>query len=178
MKIFKPIIFTSLVILFTAKTTFAEPMKFFNPTLDSLKAVFANKCNTLKTKINNRVNRFENNEEAHSGVYTKLVDRLSERIAKWKEMGYDVAKLEEDLKKLEDKVEEFTADYKAFIEKLKATINVACGTATEFSDAIASAREALKIVRQDTSDIRNFYHTVIRPDIIELKQQTPAVVEE
>jgi len=181
MKIFKPIIFTSLVILFTAKTTLAWTppidLGILKPKLDIGK-IFINKCDTLKNKIDNRVNRFENNKEAHVEVYTKLQDRLEERVAKWKEMHYDVTKLEEDLDKLSDKITEFTDDYKAFIEKLKATKDVACGTATEFSDAIAAAREALKIVRQDASDIRNFYHTAIRPDIIELKQQTPAVEED
>jgi SMC interacting uncharacterized protein involved in chromosome segregation len=183
MKIFKAILVTSLVLLLTSKATFAKlplpvDIGVSKPTLiDSISKVFTNKCDTLKTKIDGRLTKFENNEEAHSEVFTKLIDRLSERVAKWKDMGYDVDKLEADLKTLKNKVDKFILDYKAFIGKLEAIKTIACGTATEFGNALKAAREALKIVRQDAADIRNYYLTVIRPDIIELKQQTPAVEE-
>jgi hypothetical protein len=183
MKIFKPIIFSSLLILFTASTALAK-LPSVDPGLvrpnitESISKIFANKCDTLKTKITNRVNMFENNEEAHSKVYTKLVDRITEKLAKWKEMGYDVDKLTEDLKTLDTKVKKFSTDYKSFISKLKATQDIACDTGTAFADAMKEARDALKLVRQDAADIRNYYNTVIRPDIIELKQQTPAVKED
>lgn len=183
MNILKPIIFYSLVIFFTARTSFAlfpsiDPGMLSPKLKESISKIFENKCDTLKNKVTNRVNRFENNEEAHSEVYTKLKDRIAERIEKWKEMGYNVSKLTEDLKTLEGKITDFTTDYKKFIEILKSTQEVACGTGTEFAEVIKEARVALKIVRQDASDIRNYYNTVIRPDIIELKQQTPTVVEE
>jgi hypothetical protein len=182
MKIFKPIIFSSLLIfsvqLSLAKLPSISPGAVRPTITESISNIFANKCDTLKTKITNRVNMFENNEEAHSKVYTKLVDRITERLAKWKDMGYDVDKLTEDLKTLDTKVKKFSTDYKSFIAKLKATQDVACDTGTAFTDAMKEARDALKLVRQDAADIRNYYNTVIRPDIIELKQQTPAVVEE
>jgi len=183
MKILKPILISAAVILFTATPAFAKLPSLSpgatKPTLiQSISNIFTNKCDTLKNKIDKRVNMFGNNEEAHAAVFTKLEDRLSQNITKWEEMGYDVAKLKTDLKTLSDEVDKFVTDYKAFIVALKATKDIACGTGTEFSDAMKTARAALKLVRKDAADIRTFYLTIVRPDIIKLKQQTPVVKED
>lgn len=182
MKTLKAILISLVFILFAAIPVFAGIPQLKNVAnsglIQSVQNFFANKCDTLKNKIDKRVNMFGNNEAAHAAVFTKLEDRLSQNITKWEGLGYDVSKLKPELKTLSDEVDKFVTDYKAFIAALKATQDVACGTGTEFSDAMKTARAKLKIVRQDAADIRTFYLTIIRPDIIKLKQQTPVVKED
>jgi len=134
MKTFKPIIFSAVSILLAAKTFALVPLDIskvqnveINPS--ALKTAV---CTALKNKIEAKITNYDENRGKHQEMYTKLVDRLTQKIADWKAMGYDVDKLEKDLEILTAKVDTFKSDYVKFIDALKATQNISCGTDTEF----------------------------------------------
>jgi len=97
----------------------------------------------------------------------------------WESLGYDVDEVKNDLKTLNDKIDNFTADYNKYIDKLNAIRDIDCdNTETDLKNAVTSAKAALKQVKNDVGDIRNYYWTVLRPDIMDLKKQKITSSEE
>ncbi len=128
-------------------------------------------CTLKKTNIEKRLENFDSKKAKHVEIYTKLKDRLSEKLTSWKEAGYDTDKLESDLKELGTKINKFNTDFKAYIDKLTSTKDLACDTGTNYSASLKEAKNLLKTVRTDVVDIRTYYQKTIRPDIVALKQQ-------
>lgn len=179
MKTLKPIIFTAVGILLAASAfAYLPPVtQTINPQINPgiLKTAV---CTALENKIAAKINKYDENKGKHQDTYTKLVDRITQKVADWKAMGYNVSQVQSDLKTLGNKVKKFGDDYSTFIDKLKATQNLACGTDPQYKSALADAKAALKVVRLDVVDIRQYYWSTVRPDIEELKQQTPVVTGE
>jgi hypothetical protein len=177
MKAFKTILISALFISLAAKPAFALTLPGIQRVVPSVIPKLA--CQILKDKVIARITKFDTNKDKHVENYTIIKERISEKIAYWKGLGYDVDQISKDLKTLDDKIKKFATDYATFIDKLKNTENYTCGSsAGQFETALAEARAALKIVRQDVADIRSFYWGTIRPDIMKLKQQTPVVKED
>jgi len=130
------------------------------------------RCSKIEESVQKKIANFDESKVKHIEIYTRLSDRLSERITKWKEMGYDVSDLEANKKTLNEKISKYKTDYATFIQKLKDTQQYDCGHSEgEFVSALNKAKTELKVVRQDASEIREYYQTEIRPNILELKKQ-------
>jgi predicted nucleic acid-binding Zn-ribbon protein len=126
----------------------------------------------VTTNIDTRITRFENNFEGHKKFYEKMKEIVSNFISKAKEKGKDTAALEEDLATLQGKLDNFSSHKAAHIEDLKATQEYACGESDgAFKAALEKARDSFKVLREDVSDIRNFYQTKIRADIKALRAE-------
>lgn len=184
MKLYKPIIFTAVSVLLAsvalAKLPDPTPLQQApnNMILLNQNALKTAACNALQNKIEAKIKNYDTNKGKHAETYTKLIDRLTQKIADWIAAGYDTDQVEEDLKVLNDKVKQFANDYATLVTKLKALETVSCDTATEFNATLQAVRDALKSVRTDVSAIRQYYWSTLRPDIIKLKQQNPVVEEE
>lgn len=136
------------------------------------------KCAMIQQRMETRTSRFDNNKERHMSVYKNLKDRIGKFIARAEEKGYDTTKPKADLKVLDEKINKFAKDYAAHVAKLKETKTLACGHSEgEFRSTLLDARELLKVAHQDAADIRNYYQTVIRPDIRALRDQKPKTVK-
>lgn len=135
-------------------------------------AWIARKCELLTTSIDSRVTKFDENKNTHIEKYQRIKTSLQAIITKLEAKGYDVSELKEDLQTLDNKIKNFASDFAAFIEKLKATKSYACGESDgDFANALESAKSEIDTVRKDAEDIREFYRTVIRPDVEALKEQ-------
>jgi hypothetical protein len=140
---------------------------------------WALKCGGIKSKAESKITKFGENKNKHYEVYIKLADRLEEKITKWKEMGYDVSNLEDDLDAINGKIDKYDADYKIYTDKLEAIKAINCGnTQTDLTNALKEARNALKEVRSDVVDIKTFYWNTVRQHIIDLKSQIISSTEE
>lgn len=66
------------------------------------------------------------------------------------------------------------ADHDAFLSDLTATKVTACGiTATEMKTKVGEARKVAATIRQDRLDIRNFFLTTIKADLMEIRKALP-----
>ncbi|GIW69435.1 MAG: hypothetical protein KatS3mg101_0182 [Patescibacteria group bacterium] len=126
-------------------------------------------CTVISSSINDKLETFSNSETKHLETYTKILDRLSQMIDKWESWGYDVSEIEADLDYIEELVNEYKEDYNDFVSKLTAAKN-ACGN-TDYNTKLTAAKNALKELRGDVVNIRTFYQTELRPDILALKSQ-------
>lgn len=180
MKALKPIIFSSLIVFLSLKVSFALPLLDsiqLNKNIDIL-SIFQTKCKEKETRIKNRIGNFEAKKERHMEIYNKLQDRLEQKITRWKEMGYDTDKLETDLEELNTMVDEFVAEYSDYIDTLRGAQGIVCTSDDDFDTAVEEAQDDLQDLREKASEIKNFYYNTIRPDILDLKEQTPSVEED
>jgi chromosome segregation ATPase len=131
-------------------------------------------CEKVETKLQVRITHFDQNKEKHIQAYNNLVDRIEKFIARIKAKGYDTTKLEADLATLKEKVADFTEAYAAYMTLLDETKNYTCGQSHgDFAAKLKEVRAQLKIVHQMAADIRNFWRTVIRVDLLDIKKQYP-----
>jgi predicted nuclease with TOPRIM domain len=137
------------------------------------------RCTNVEQKVAERIANIEKNRDKHYEKYTTLKERLGTKLDNWKAAGYDVSKIEEDLSTLEDKVSKYKTDYDAYLTKLNTVQDDICGhTENDHINTMKEAKNALKIVRQDVVDIKTFYWTTIRKDILALKNQHISTEEE
>lgn len=154
--------------------TFAMPVLAEN-TPSTGGARLQQRCTQATQRIETTVARYNNNKDKHVQQYKDLAARLSALGEKLIAKGYDISKLQADGKILNDKIAKFASDYADVISKLEATKQYACGTSQgAFKQALKTAQDQLKIVKADSVDIRNYYQTVIRPDVQAIRAQKPA----
>ena len=73
---------------------------------------------------------------------------------------------------LGEKIAKFGTDYSQFISMLEETETHACGDGSgNFLGALQGAHTQLGIVRDDITDIKNFYRNTIKADINDLRSQ-------
>jgi hypothetical protein len=130
------------------------------------------KCNSIQSLAEKKLNKFEENKNKHFRIYIELTSRFSEKIDKWDRLGLDTTKLKVDLAVAKEKIAKFETDFAAYKSKLEAIKAINCdNTSTDYANAIKDAKNALKIVRKDVVDIKTYYWTQIREDIMDLKKQ-------
>lgn len=130
------------------------------------------KCELITSRVDERVGKFDNNKGLHQQQYAKLKERLSNLITKLNEKGYDTSKLSSDLSTLNSKIEKFGTDYKTFTDKLKESRTYVCGASEgQFKTKLEEAKDLLKVVKQDSVDVRNYFKNTIKPDLQDLKNQ-------
>lgn len=139
---------------------------------DAKVTIVAEKCKLIEANVETKTSRFDSNKAMHQEQYTQMKERLNNLVTQLKAKGLDTTKLETDVATLNTKTDKFVTDYEAYITKLKDTKAYACGHSDgEFRSALQLARTAILPVRQDVIDIRSFYQTTIRPDLIALRTQ-------
>ncbi|MFA5076026.1 MAG: hypothetical protein WC480_01265 [Patescibacteria group bacterium] len=138
-----------------------------------------NVCKNTESRIAIRATRYKNNKERHAAVHNQIREKIQKLISRLQAKGYDVAKLNEDLATLDSKISKFGTDYEIYINQLTATQGYICGQSEgKFIAALKEANTYLKLVHQDSLDIRLFYQQTIRPDILALKEQIKAALPE
>lgn len=129
-------------------------------------------CEKVQAKVTEKHENFEEKKGNHLDAYENLWDRLNTLIGRLEDKGYDTAQLEQDLQKLDAKIDKFSNDYDAYREKSNEAKGYACDkTKVELQAKLGEVKTALKTLKKDSQDIRNFYKNQIRPDILQLKNQ-------
>jgi DNA repair exonuclease SbcCD ATPase subunit len=132
-------------------------------------------CKNVQTRIDTRVNRYENNQAMYQKVYSNMQSRLqklSEMLAK---KGGNVTQLNADLVKLGELIKKLDTDYASFITGLKETESVTCGQSDgEFKKQLGEARNVIPLIKEDRLAIKNFYQTTIKKDLQTIRQTIAA----
>jgi chromosome segregation ATPase len=127
------------------------------------------RCDKITKAMENRIENFEKRQNLHVPAYDNLKSRLDTLISKLESRGYDVSDLKAEVSTLEEKINKLDSDYNAFIAKLNEIKDYACDhTNAEVKVKLVEARALLKTVREDNLGIRNYFKTVIRPDIVQI----------
>jgi hypothetical protein len=164
-----------LVFIFTAVLTIRTSLALvplINPNLHIKVDLWAIKCGNIQALAEKKLTKFEENKNKHFKIYIQLTTLFSEKIDNWGKQGLDTTKLKADLAVVKKKVDKFLEDYDAYKSKLEALKKIDCNkTLSDYNNAVKDARDALKTVRKDVVDIKTYYWTQIRTDIMDLKKQ-------
>lgn len=158
-----------------AETERSATVSANRPGQEIRKAVREARCSIAQERINLRVERFVDLKDEHLTLYRGIIQNLTNIADRLDKQGYDTTKIRADYKILNEKIVKRATDYSAFISKLEATKQFACGESEgKFVDALKESRAAMEVVRKDTQDIREYYKNTIRADISQLKAQKPS----
>lgn len=129
-------------------------------------------CKNIETQIQNRINRYENSHDQHVKILNNMKPRLAQIISKFEAKGLDASALETDAKMLSSMIDSVVTTYQTFLSTLKETQSNACGESDgEFKNKLGESRRILPEVKEGIEDIREYYKSTIRPDILELRDQ-------
>lgn len=129
-------------------------------------------CENIQKRVETRIVRYEKNKNAHQNVFSNMLSRLKNAIERFKQMGLETQKLEADLAVLEEKISNLYKVHDVFISELKITQDHACGGSEgEFRSKLGQARKMAPEVRAAILDVREYYVSVIRQDLLDLRVQ-------
>lgn len=133
------------------------------------------RCQNVQTRLNDKLTQVQNNKKNFGVAFTNMkarLQRLSDRLAA---KNIDVTKLNEDIATLGTKIDKLNQDHDNFLTNLQATISESSqdcvATQGQFMSKLSSSRSLAKTVEQDRLDIRNFFQSTIRPDIMAIRKQ-------
>jgi len=129
----------------------------------------------IQERIGLVISRFNALKERHIATYQRIKARVQQIVTTLSARGYDTSRLAQDLQTFDSKVVKAGQDYVTFIGYMTTAQQYApYESQGQFLAAIQSARQQLRVFRSDLLDARNYYWTVIRPDVVALKAQKPA----
>jgi chromosome segregation ATPase len=130
------------------------------------------KCETLTSKIQQRLGMYTKNKAKHLERYSGVEKRLTAMVAKLETRGMDVAKLKTDLATFKEKTAKLETTYADYISLLSSTEQYACGQSQgQFITQLNQARTQLQAVHTQAQELRHFFQNTLRPDIQALRAQ-------
>lgn len=137
------------------------------------------RCERITNRVEEKLERYKENENRHRGVYQGLENKLTNLISHIEEKGYsgkNVDALKADLEKLKELAQKFETAYTDYRVRLELLKNMACGDSDdEFSETFKDTQDDFLTVWDVIKEIRAFYLEEIKPDIAALKLQ---IIEE
>jgi len=136
------------------------------------------KCERIRNRIQNRVEIFENAKKRRVVAYTNMQERIYKFTANANQNGYNTTLIEDDLQELDVLIQKFKTNYKTYITEFQGINNNDCGYSEgEFRGEVLNAKAQLQIVYQDAKEIREFYNTTIKTDLMALRNQNNIKVD-
>ena len=134
----------------------------------------AAKCANIEQKIQSRISKFNAGKVRRISAFNNMKRRLTVLEVKLAAKGYDTSKLKADLAVLNSKIDKFLTDYAANNAALSETKKFACGKSEgEFRAQLLESKDLLATVHADSKDIKEYYANTVKPDLQEIKKQTP-----
>lgn len=133
-------------------------------------------CKKIETRTRERYQKYETSKAVHKQIYDKMNTKVETIIDKLKTDGQDVSVLKADLAQLETKLQKLYADHAALIQKMKEIETGVCASNKEdIGNKIKEIKQyRLETIKVDVADIRTFYSTVLRPDLVASIQKVKA----
>jgi hypothetical protein len=134
------------------------------------------RCENVNNLIDNRIKMLEKTHRLRQDQYQDFVTRIEDLISRVKTKGADTSQLETDLETLKTKVANVETEYTALLALVAETKNKDCGnTEGEFKNGLVKSREQLQNVVSASLDVRDYLHTVIKPDLNALRDSLKAL---
>lgn len=129
------------------------------------------RCEIVNELISKRISIFETTKQNHALNYDKLLSRLSEISNRLKQLGFDTTTLDTDVLTLTDMVNKYKDQYQAFLTELNASSDVVCSQELTYKDKLEQTKAMLQELRSMRADIKDFYISTIRQDVVDLRNQ-------
>lgn len=132
-------------------------------------------CSALEKRIDNKLDYYYRMHDTWHNRYQKHKDNLLAFLDRLDARGYDTSHAREDADYLEETmIKKTDDDLDVLRTKLEATQNYNCGSSEgQFKAAALAANDQLLVVHKDGLDIKQYWLSIIRPDIEAVKAQKP-----
>jgi hypothetical protein len=137
------------------------------------------KCKNVGSRIEAKMNKYENGNISVEDVHKRLKERIRNMITRLENNGIDAGKLEDDLAVLEQKINQVASSYDTFIAGLEETKTYACGESQgQFRTKLQEAKKLMANVRTGRQETMSYITKTIIPDIKALREQLKTKIEE
>ncbi|MEK7096592.1 MAG: hypothetical protein AAB881_01420 [Patescibacteria group bacterium] len=131
---------------------------------------FAQRCQRVEERVQNRAGVIETREKAHMVVYNNMTSRILKFIAKAKTDDLDTTKVEADLAELKVKIAKFQTDYTAYQTTMTTLRTGVCSRSEgNFKTDLTASKTALKLVHDDAAAIRAYWRETVKVDLLALR---------
>lgn len=132
------------------------------------------KCQNVQARIQDRISKYDSNKLTFENAFINMQARLTRLSAKLASAGVDVSQLNADIATLGEKIAKLKTDRNAFASNLQEAATTAATNCDKtpnggFMGKVLSARKGSELVRQDALDIRKYFQTVLRPEIMSIR---------
>jgi hypothetical protein len=170
-------VFTVLLISFFVATTgigaqTTAPTRTVRPTrvVGSIPPQ-ARSCDVLQDKMSDNLLRYEERQKVVLEKYKNTITLTTSLLSSLDAQGRDTTQARTDLAIFSTKVTKFETDFTTFATKMREAINLPCRSMQTYLAKINEARALLRIVRNDNADVVKFYNSVLRGDLIALRNK-------
>lgn len=134
------------------------------------------RCERLQEKLKEKIEKYQAKvREYKVHKYTNFKDRLHKINQMLNDRGQDTTQLEEYMQVFDDKANIYGESLDAFIKKLESANDFVCGESEgKFKGMLDEAKELLRVVRQNGSDVKDYFQNTIRPEVNRLRDQHPS----
>lgn len=124
----------------------------------------ADRCEQIEAKINNRINRYEENADKHTARLNAISEKLSSMIEVLEGKGCDVSQLSTLVASLDAKIAELNSLYRTFISELQGTRSLVCGESNgEFVAMVKNSNTKLTEFRRLAQAVSKFVTNEVKP---------------
>jgi len=135
--------------------------------------IVQNRCNIVKQNVQNRIQSHQQIRERYQNTYQRIIQNTQTKIKSLQEAGCsgsEMDALSQDITTLQFKVSQFQKEYDALLAVLEQNSQVACSENPNIGQAQQKIRDQLRIMRENTSEIKNFIQSTFKVHLQSLKQ--------
>lgn len=168
----------------TAKVQQNEAPGVKNDTADLKKAENAErKCEIASERLAVRMEKLQELQNRHHGVYDGLITKLTNLITRLEEDGVtgpEIDALKEDIVALQELAVKLKTSYSAINGNLIRARNIVCGESQlAYNQALRESGSSINETKLVIKEIRDFYLTEIKPDLEAIREMLkPEVTEQ
>lgn len=138
-----------------------------------------NRCQRVTERVDRIILRYDENYERHVQRYQRLEERLRTIEEQLTLKGYDTSEVRIAYEGLTPRIESSVSTYQTFIAQLEAARALECGESDgDFRSSLETARETFRQFISEMQETRQYYTTVVRPAVQNLRNQLPAAPAE
>jgi hypothetical protein len=121
-------------------------------------------CEQVESRINNRINMYEEKRDLYVSRHQGVVKRLTTLMERLTEKGCEVSNLEPAVEGYEILVDELAAAFRVFVASMQGTRVLACGESEgQFASKIRETNVDLQDVKVKAQALQDYFKSTLQP---------------
>jgi len=132
-----------------------------------------NRCERVNQNVQNRIQLHQQIRERYQKTYQNIVQNTQAKITALQEAGCNGEEMDavlQDITTLHFRVSTFEKAYETLLATLDQNSQVACGDNPNIGQAQQEVRNQLKVMKENTTEIKNFIQSTFRVHLQSLRQ--------
>jgi len=132
-----------------------------------------NRCERVKQNVQNRIQSHQEIRERYQKTYQNIVQNTQAKITALQTAGCNGEEMDavlQDITTLQFKVSTFEKTYETLLATLDQNSQIACGDNPNIGQAQQEIRDQLKVMKDNTTEIKNFIQSTFRVHLQSLRQ--------